>query len=73
MRLRKGIFSYPFYPEVYPPPTRFEAGSLLVVGWFSFSGCRLTVTCVKGVTGLPDLYISYCDTTLPTHLRQDDI
>jgi len=39
----------------------------------SFSGYRLTVTCLRHVTSLTDLFISYCDTSLPTKLRREKL
>jgi len=40
---------------------------------FSFSGTRLTVTCTKDVSDLSELYISYCDTNLPTIMRKEKL
>lgn len=39
----------------------------------SFTGCRLSVTCLRDVLDLSQLFISYCDTQLPTHLRREKL
>jgi len=36
----------------------------------SFSGRRLTVTALRTLDSLDDLYISYCDPNLPTNVRR---
>lgn len=39
----------------------------------TFSGCRLTVTCLRDVDDVDQLFISYCDTSLPAHIRREKL
>jgi len=39
----------------------------------SFKGNRLTVTCARPADDLSEVFISYCDTKLPTHLRREKL